>query len=55
MGTLLGDAGININDIQIMGVRDENEGSIRIGVPQSQVQTALQLFEDNGIRAWIRE
>jgi len=55
MGTLLGDAGININDIQIMGVRDENEGSIRIGVPQSQVQTALQLLGENGIRAWIRE
>ncbi len=55
LGTLLGDAGININDIQIMGVRDENEGSIRMGVPQSQVQMALQLLKDNGIRAWIRD
>ena len=51
LGALLGGAGININDIQIMGVRDENEGSIRMGVPQSQVQQALQLLKDNGIRA----
>lgn len=55
LGALLGGAGININDIQIMGVRDENEGSIRMGVPQSQVQHALQLLKDNEIRAWIRE
>jgi prephenate dehydrogenase len=55
LGNLLGEAGININDIQIMGVRDENEGSIRVGVPQAQVQAALQLFKENGIRAWLRE
>lgn len=55
LGALLGGAGININDIQIMGVRDENEGSIRLGVPQSMVQQALQLLKDNGIRAWIRD
>jgi prephenate dehydrogenase len=54
LGTLLGESGININDIQIMGVRDENEGSIRMGVPQSKVEIALQLFRDNDIRAWIR-
>jgi len=55
VGALLGGAGININDIQIMGVRDENEGSLRMGVPQAQVQEALRLLKDNGIRAWIRE
>ncbi|MCX5780601.1 MAG: prephenate dehydrogenase [Firmicutes bacterium] len=55
LGNLLGDAGININDIQIMGVRDENEGSIRLGIPQSQVQAALQLLKENGIRAWLRD
>jgi prephenate dehydrogenase len=54
LGTLLGEAGININDIQIMGVRDENEGSIRMGVPQSQGQLALQLLKDKDIKAWIR-
>ena len=54
LGNLLGEASININDIQIMGVRDENEGSIRVGVPQAQVQAALQLLKDNGIKAWIR-
>jgi Prephenate dehydrogenase len=55
LGALLGKGGININDIQIMGVRDENEGSIRLGVPQSMVQEALQILKDNGIRAWIRD
>ncbi len=55
LGALLGEAGININDIQIMGVRDENEGTLRLGVPQSLVQKALQLLKDNGIRAWIRD
>jgi prephenate dehydrogenase len=55
LGTLLGQSGININDIQIMGVRDENEGSIRMGVPQTQVQEALLLLRDSGIRAWIRD
>lgn len=55
LGALLGEGGININDIQIMGVRDENEGSIRVGVPQSMVQDALQILKSNGIRAWIRD
>ncbi|MDD4801996.1 MAG: prephenate dehydrogenase [Syntrophomonas sp.] len=54
LGTLLGDADININDIQIMGVRDENEGSIRMGVPQSQAYAALELLKNNGIKAWLR-
>ncbi len=55
LGTLLGEDGININDIQIMGVRDENEGSIRLGVTQSHLQKALQLLKENGIRAWHRD
>jgi prephenate dehydrogenase len=55
LGNMLGAAGININDIQIMGVRDENEGSIRLGVPQAQVQPALRLLKENGIRAWLRD
>jgi prephenate dehydrogenase len=55
LGNLLGEAGININDIQIMGVRDENEGSIRVGVPQALVEPALQLLKAHGIRAWLRD
>ena len=55
LGNLLGSAGININDIQIMGVRDENEGSIRLGVPQDQAQQALKLLKDEGIKAWQRD
>ncbi|MEQ8235359.1 MAG: prephenate dehydrogenase [Syntrophomonadaceae bacterium] len=55
LGNILGSVGVNINDIQIMNVRDENEGSIRLGVPQTQVQTALEVLKANGIRAWSRE
>jgi len=55
LGNLLGNAGININDIQIMGVRDENEGSIRLGVPQVQAGLALDLLQEQGIKAWLRD
>ncbi len=55
LGAIMGQAGININDIQIMGVRDENEGSVRLGVPQAQARTAVQKLKENGIRAWIRD
>jgi len=55
LGDILGSVGVNINDIQIMNVRDENEGSIRLGVPQTQVQIALEVLEANGIRAWSRD
>lgn len=55
IGTLLGEAEININDINIMGVRDENEGSIRMAVPHKQVNTAIKLLKEHGIKAWSRE
>ena len=55
LGTWLGKAGININDIQIMGVRDENEGSVRLGVPHDQAAQALALLKSKGIKAWLRE
>jgi len=55
LGNILGSVGVNINDIQIMNVRDENEGSIRLGVPQTQVQDALEVLKVNGIRAWSRD
>lgn len=55
LGAIMGRAGININDIQIMGVRDENEGSVRLGVPQAQAAAAVQKLKENGIRAWVRD
>lgn len=55
VGDLLGAADINIHDIQIMGVRDENEGSLRLGVPRSQAGAALAILTNAGIRAWSRD
>ncbi|MEQ8202061.1 MAG: prephenate dehydrogenase [Syntrophomonadaceae bacterium] len=55
LGAIMGEAGININDIQIMGVREENEGSVRLGVPLAQAGEAVQKLKENGIRAWIRD
>jgi len=55
LGAIMGQAGININDIQIMGVREENEGSVRLGVPAADASTAVQRLKENGIRAWIRD
>jgi prephenate dehydrogenase len=54
IGKLLGDERININDIQIMGVRDEDEGSLRLGVPAAEAAKAIQVLSANGIRAWLR-
>lgn len=55
LGAIMGEAGININDIQIMGVREENEGSVRLGVPLTQAGAAVQKLKENGIRAWTRD
>lgn len=54
VATILGEAGINIHDIQIMSVRDEDEGTIRISVEPSQAQKALLLLNKRGITAWVR-
>lgn len=55
LGWLLGDAGININDIQVLGVRDEDEGSLRLALPENQARQAVEILCKNGIRAWIRD
>ncbi|MGE5380634.1 MAG: prephenate dehydrogenase/arogenate dehydrogenase family protein [Methylocystaceae bacterium] len=55
LGLLLGNAGVNINDMQVLGVRDENEGSLRLAIPEKQAEDALHLLKDAGIRAWIRD
>lgn len=52
--TILGEAGINIHDIQIMSVRDEDEGTIRITVAPEQAPKALLLLKSQGITAWAR-
>lgn len=55
LGLLLGDAGININDMQVLGVRDENEGSLRLAIPEKQAKQAVELLKLAGIRAWVRD
>jgi len=55
LGRLLGDAGININDMQVLGVRDEDEGSLRLAIPEKQAQQAAALLSAAGIRAWVRD
>lgn len=54
IGTLLGDNGINIHDLQFMSVRDEDEGTVRISLDPAQAERACLLLKDNGITAWIR-
>lgn len=55
LGLLLGDAGININDMQVLGVRDEDEGSLRLAIPEGQAEQAVDLLGAAGIRSWIRD
>lgn len=55
IGRILGDEGININDIQIMGVRDEDEGTMRLAVPSDKSDQAVKVLRLSGIRAWVRD
>lgn len=49
---VLGDAGININDIEILRVREGGEGAIRLAFSSSQEQErAVTLLNEAGIRA----
>ncbi len=55
LGSLLGQAQINIQNLQLLGVRDEDEGTIRITVKRDHATSACQLLKANGFRAWLRE
>lgn len=55
VGTLLGQAGINIQQLQMAHVRDENEGSIKITVPDKDAAVACQLLKDYGFPSWLLE
>lgn len=55
LGLLLGQQQINIQNLQLLGVRDEDEGTIRITVKRESAPLACQLLKDNGFSAWIRE
>ncbi|CFY08819.1 Prephenate dehydrogenase [Syntrophomonas zehnderi OL-4] len=55
LGSLLGKEQINIQNLQLLGVRDEDEGTIRITVKRESAPTACQLLKANGFKAWLRE
>lgn len=55
LGRLLGQQQINIQNLQLLGVRDEDEGTIRITVKRESAPSACQLLKNNGFSAWVRE
>lgn len=56
MATLLGRAGINISEIEVLRVRETEEGSIRFGFKEEADRAkALNLLQRAGIKAWTRE
>ncbi len=55
IGTLLGDNDINIHDFRLLGIRDQDEGTIRITVNNRSAKKACQLLKTEGLSAWIRE
>lgn len=55
LGLLLGQQQINIQNLQLLGVRDEDEGTIRITVKREFASIACQLLKENGFSAWMRE
>jgi len=55
LGTVLGEGGINIVDIEILRVREGDGGTIRLGVPSVEDgEKAVKLLRDQGIKAWMR-
>lgn len=55
LGHLLGKQQINIQNLQLLGVRDEDEGTIRITIKRESAPVACRLLKENGFSAWIRE
>ncbi len=56
MATLLGRAGVNIAEIEVLRVREAEEGSIRFGFKEEEERVkALSLLKGAGIKAWSRE
>jgi prephenate dehydrogenase len=55
VGTLLGQANINIQNLQLLNVRDEDEGSIKITVPRESAPGACQILKQHGFQSWLLE
>lgn len=55
LGSILGREQINIQNLQLLGVRDEDEGTIRITVKTKVAEKGCQVLKAHGFRAWLRE
>ncbi len=56
MASLLGEQGVNIAEIEVLRVREAEEGSIRFGFKSDKErEKALELLKGQGIKAWSRE
>lgn len=55
IGTLLGQADINIQNLQLLNVRDEDEGSIKITVPGEKALAACEMLKKQGFQSWLLE
>lgn len=55
LGTLLGQAGINIQNLMLLNVRDEDEGSIKITVKRENAGEACELLKQHGFQSWLLE
>ncbi len=55
VGTLLGQADINIQNLQMLNVRDADEGSIKITVKRESASAACEILKKYGFQSWLLE
>ena len=55
VGTLLGQADINIQNLQMLNVRDADEGSIKITVKRENASAACEILKKHGFQSWLLE
>lgn len=55
VGTLLGQADINIQNLQMLNVRDADEGSIKITVKRESANAACEILKKHGFQSWLLE
>lgn len=55
LGVILGQARVNIADIEILRVREGDGGTIRLGVPSlDDAEVAVKVLQRHSIKAWVR-
>lgn len=55
LGMLMAKNNINIKDIHLLGVRDEDEGSVSMTVNSEDADRACKVLKNASISAWLRE